>query len=209
MQRRGQYFCKLRGLLAPNPARRKPEVILRGRFGSIDAGSPLDHIQIKLENAPLRKNPFRQRDDRELDAFSHYRTAGRQKQVSNQLLRNCRSAAFTPISEILLHRISNFFPIEPVMMKEPCIFRRDRGVLQVRRNSRKRHERVVLRISMALDLYCRGRRINPSQENQCHYQQSVISENRPQCPAESALPARRFPDRFRLFAFCSTWHIRE
>src|SRR6516165_5650822 len=82
-QNRGELCC----LLPPNVPSRGSVVNSTRRLYTINARAPFDHVEVELQNALLAEDDFGHRYQRELCTLTQDRTAGSEKQVLHELLR--------------------------------------------------------------------------------------------------------------------------
>jgi len=57
------------------------EVVAAGGFGAVDAGTPLDHVEVELENALLAEDEFGDGDEGGFGAFAEEGAAGAEEEV--------------------------------------------------------------------------------------------------------------------------------
>ena len=91
------------------------------------------------------------------------------------------AAAQAAFFKIVLHHFLHFHPIDPVVLEEAAILARDHSVLQIPRNSRQRHPRIVLLVRLPgavsldapLDLDGGGQRRRPAQIEQAQNAEGI------------------------------------
>src|SRR5579871_4446886 len=111
------------------------EIGARCRLGAEIAMSPIDHVQIDGEDAPLRPERLRQYRDPGFQALADEAADRKQEQAARRLLADGAGAAQPPAPLIGLHRAVYRAPVETVMGTEFLIFRSDHGAPERRRNA--------------------------------------------------------------------------
>ncbi len=106
-------------------------MVTAGRLCTIDAGAPLHHIQVKLQNALLAQDEFCHWHQRELAAFAKERPASTKEEVFHQLLAEGGPAAYPAAFHIFFGSLLDRVPIKSVMMIETCVLCGDDGMLEV------------------------------------------------------------------------------
>ena len=143
---------------------------MAGRFCAVDAGTPFDHVEVKLKNAAFAEDEFGDRDEAELRAFAKERAAGSEEQVFYELLGDGGGSASALAFEILLGGDFDFVPIESVVLVEAGVLGGDDGVLEIGRDLGERNKFVALAIGVvvnpglkaALDVHGGGGRVDPT-----------------------------------------------
>src|SRR5580704_4766341 len=151
LEREWQDGGEFGALLAVDAACGNAEVVAAGGLRAINAGAPLDHVEIKLEDAPLAEDQLGHRDERELGALSKDGAAGAEEEIFHQLLRDGGTAANFAAFHIAFGGEFNRVPIEAVMLVEARVFGGDHGVLEIGRDSAEWNEIVAFVVRLAMD----------------------------------------------------------
>ena len=180
-------------------------------------GPPFDDVEVKLQNAALAEDQFRDWHQRGLRAFAKEGAAGSEEQILHQLLRQGGASAGAAALHIFFSGEMDGVPIEAVVVVETRILRGDDSVLEIWRDSIQRYELVAVVIGLAVnrglqaafDVDCRGGRIDPAGEDQCERGQRPQQRQREAKPAQDRwkrdLPVRRPGLRFWL----CVWRCRH
>jgi hypothetical protein len=177
-------------------------VVTTRRLRTINTGSPLDHVEVELQNTLLAEDQFGHRDKRELGTLAEDRAARSEEQVFYQLLRkggpSAQAAAFHVVSSSDLYLV----PIESMMLVKARVFRGDDSMPEIGRNLAQRNKFVtfVIRrvvnpgLQAALHVHRGGRWIDPpgSHEDQHSKRPNKrYSEDKPSNEgSEKAFPKR-------------------
>src|SRR5579863_7277030 len=151
-------------------------VVTARRLGSINTGTPFDHVEVDLQNAPFAEDEFGHRYERELHTLAEDGAARSEEQVLNKLLRNGGSSASATAFQIAFGSDLDLAPIEPMVLVEARVLRGDYGVLEMGLDLAERNECVAFVIwsvvnpclQMALDVHSCSRWVDPAdgQKNQ-------------------------------------------
>src|SRR5579864_9039065 len=125
LQRSRQNRSQPCRLFPADAAGRGSVVVTTGRFRTINTRTPLDHVEVDLQNAPLPEEKFGHGHQREFRSLAQDRPARSEKQVLYELLGNGGSSASVTALHIVCGGNLNFVPIEPVMLVEARILRGD------------------------------------------------------------------------------------
>jgi len=77
----GEDGGELGGLAAVEVAGGGVEVVAAGGFGAVDAGAPLDDVEVELEDALLAEDELGDGDEGGLGAFAEEGAAGAEEEV--------------------------------------------------------------------------------------------------------------------------------
>ena len=111
------------------------EVVVAGGFGSVDAGAPLDYVEVELEDALLAEDEFGDGDEGGFGALAEEGVAGAEEEIFDQLLIDGGSAAETVfgivVVEVTFGGDFHGLPVEAVVLVEARVFGGDDGVLEI------------------------------------------------------------------------------
>ena len=144
LQGSGQNCREPCRLLPVDIAGRGSVVVTTRRLGTIDARTPLNHVEIDLQNAPLAEDKFGHRHQGELGTFAQDRAARSEQQVLYKLLSNGGSSASATALQIAFSSDFDLLPIESVVPVEARVLRCDHSVLEIGRDLAERNEFVSL-----------------------------------------------------------------
>lgn len=169
LQRQGQNCGEPSRIFAADIPGWDSVIVVASGFSAINAGAPLDYIEIKLEDPPLAEDHLGDRDKRELGGLAEVGAFRTEEEVFYQLLSNRGPAANAPALHIIFRGNFDRVPVESMMLIEARVFSGDDGVLQVGRNLAEWNEFVALVIGLvvnpglhaALHVNSGGGRINP------------------------------------------------
>jgi hypothetical protein len=110
------------------------------------------------------------------------------------LLSNGRRSAPAPTFEIFFDSVSDFLPIEAVMLEESSILRGNYRISKMGRNSIDWHETISLPVwrvlcgcgEPAFNLHRGKRRVDPAQENKKDRDNGIKHKNGAEYPDQSA-----------------------
>ena len=139
------------------------------RLCTIDPRTPLDDVEVELENALLAENEFGYRNECKFHALAEDGAAGAEEQVLYELLRNCGRSPHAAAVHIVFGGDLDLVPIEPMVQVEAGVLRGDDSVLEIRRYLAERNEPVAFVIGRvvnpglhaALDVHRGCRRVDP------------------------------------------------
>jgi len=145
-------------------------VVFTRRFRAINARAPFDHIEVKLQNAPLAEDQFGHRDKRDFGSLAEDRAARSEEKIFHKLLRNGGPSANAATFHIVLSSDLYRVPIESMMLIKARIFRSDDSMPEIGRDSAQPNEFVMFVIRRvvnpglhaALHVHRRGRWVDPS-----------------------------------------------
>src|SRR5215813_7024547 len=98
-----------------------------GHLSAVDAVTPLDHVEIDLEDARLRPAEFDEFGDVGLDALAQEAAAGPEQDVLGGLLRDRAGAAQLAAGTKALERGADLVEIKAVMKAKPGALGPDDG----------------------------------------------------------------------------------
>src|SRR5690606_4966959 len=101
------------------------EVALTRRFHAEDAVAELHHIEIELDDAPLRPRHFDRRGPTRLQPLAHPAPARPEEEILGELLRDGAGAAQPLSAFTIFQRFLDRFAIETAMFSELLILGRD------------------------------------------------------------------------------------
>jgi hypothetical protein len=131
----GEDGGKLGGLAAVEVAGRGVEVVAAGGFGSVDAGAPLDDVEVELEDALLAEDELGDGDEGGFGAFAEEGAAGAEEEILDELLVDGGAPAETVLGivvvEVPFGSDLHGLPVEAVVLVEAGVFGGDDGVLEV------------------------------------------------------------------------------
>jgi hypothetical protein len=167
--------CEAGGLIAIEIAGRYLVVITSGGVCAVNSGSPLDDVEVELEDALLAEDEFGNGDEGELGAFAENGTAGPEEEILDELLRDRRGTAGSRTLEVVYCGDLDLVPVEAVVLVETRVFSGDDGVLELGRYLGEGNEAVALMVGsavddglqMALHVDCGGGRIDPAEAEEC------------------------------------------
>ena len=107
-------------------------VIARSCVCTVDAGTPLDDIEIEFENPSLAEDEFGNGDESELGAFAENGAACSEEQIFDELLGEGGGTACACAFKIIFCGDLDLVPVEAVMLVKAGIFSGDDGVLEFR-----------------------------------------------------------------------------
>jgi hypothetical protein len=106
------------------------------RLGAEDAVTPLDHVEVDLEDAALGHDVLDHHRDQRLLSLAQGRALSRQEEVLGQLLRNGRTARHDPaFLPVFLARLLDGLPVEAFVVGKLGVFRHHHRALQARRDA--------------------------------------------------------------------------
>jgi RNase P subunit RPR2 len=133
-----------RRLIRRQRGRRDAEIPARCGFGAEDAVSPLDHVEVQLEDSALRQRRFQTARDHQLFQLADRIARRRQVQVLRQLLRDRACAAReAPLLPVGFQRRAKLLQIDAVVLEKRCVFGHEHRTPQVTRELRVRHPPLV------------------------------------------------------------------
>jgi hypothetical protein len=100
-------------------------------LSAVNARTPLDEVEVELQNAPLAKDELGDGDERGLRAFAEDGAAGAEEEVLDELLGERGGPADALAFEIALRVDLHLVPVEAMMLVEASVLRGDDGVLEV------------------------------------------------------------------------------
>src|SRR5665213_3774780 len=96
------------------------------RFRAEYAATPFDDVQIQLEDATLVEDRLEHYSNDRLLTLAQVAARRRQEQVLGELLRDRRTAGHhLAMRQVLFARETDAVPVEPVVLEEFGVFRRD------------------------------------------------------------------------------------
>ena len=139
-------------------------VIVTGRrFRAVHTAAPFDFVQVEFQNAPLAEDEFGDGNKRELGTLAEERAARSEEQVFYELLRKRGTSAQAAALHIVFGGDFDRVPIESMMLVKASVFRRNDGVLQIRRDLGQRNELILFVIR---------RVVNPGLQTALHVHRS-------------------------------------
>lgn len=130
--RLGNHRGQLRGLFRGKSRGGGPKIVLSSGFCAVHSISPLDDVQIDLENAALGQQAFHHHGDERLLGLAPIGALPGEEEVLGQLLADGRAAAQpVGLGEVALVGVFDRLPIETVVVEEPLVFGSDHGAFEV------------------------------------------------------------------------------
>lgn len=123
---------------------------MRRGFRAINAGAPLDHVEIELQNALFPEDEFGHWNERELSALAEDGPARSKEQVFYELLRQGGSSARALALQIAFGGNLHLMPVEPMVLVEARILGGDDGVLEIGCDAAEGNECIAFMIRAAL-----------------------------------------------------------
>ena len=110
------------------------EVGLRGLFGTIDARSHFDNVEVNFHDALFRPESLDEEGEVGLHAFAHPRTFRPAEYVLGCLLRDGAAATVTTAAFALFHDCVEGDYVEATVPEEVVVLRSDGSAIHVGRN---------------------------------------------------------------------------
>ena len=104
-------------------------VVTTRRLCPVNTGSPFNHVEIDLQNAPLAEDEFGHRYQCEFRTLAEDRAARSEEQLFYELLRNGGSPARATVFQIFFGGDLDLVSIEPMVLVEARVLRGDYSVL--------------------------------------------------------------------------------
>lgn len=144
VERIGEDSGEAGGLITAEIAGRCSVVIIARGVGAVNAGAPLDEVEIELEDAALAEDEFGDGDQGEFGTFAKDGAAGSEEKVFDKLLsKGGGSADAVATFHVCVGVDADLVPVEAVVLVEAGVFSGDDGVLEVGRDLAERDEAVA------------------------------------------------------------------
>src|SRR5579863_937059 len=149
-------------------------VVFTRRLRPINTPSPLDHIEVKLQNTPLAEDQLGHRNKRDFGSLAQDRAARSEEKILHKLLRNGGPAAKAAAFHVVFRSDLYCVPVESMMLIKARVFRSDHGMLEIGRDTAQRNEFVTFAIRRpvnpglhaTLHVHRGGRWVEPSGSHQ-------------------------------------------
>src|ERR1017187_2131110 len=144
-------------------------VVATRRLCTINTTSPLDHVEVYLQNVLFAEDEFGHRYQCDLCALAEDRAARSEEEVFYELLRNGGSSASAIAFQIVFGSDLDLVPIESMVLVEVRVLCGDCSVLEIGRDLAERNKFVAFairrvgnpRLQAALDGHRGGRWVDP------------------------------------------------
>ena len=130
LERRWKKGGEPRGLLSIEAAGCGLVVIMRSRVCAVDAGSPLDDVEIELKDALLAEDDFGNGDESGFGAFAQDGPAGSEEDIFDELLGDGGGSASAGALQVVFGSDLDLVPIEAMVLIETGVFRGDDCMLE-------------------------------------------------------------------------------
>ena len=184
--RRRKDGGEARCLVAADGARGDAVVGAADGLCAVDAGTPLDEVEIELEDALLAEDKLGDGDERGLRTFAEDGAAGAEEEIFDKLLGERGGAADALAFHVALGGELHLVPVEAVVLVEAPVFSGDDGVLEAGRDLAEREVGFARVIGLvlepgleaALDVDGGGGRVDPTEgDEEQRGQQPERSQN--------------------------------
>ena len=106
------------------------EVVAAGGFGAVDAGTPLDDVEVELEDALFAEDELGDGDEGELGALAEEGAAGTEEQIFDELLIDGGASSETATVKVTFGGDLDGVPVEAIVLVEAGVLGGDDGVLK-------------------------------------------------------------------------------